>query len=49
LRGWARRRLRGRLAFGLGLRTAGTALPVRLGESTRPDGLHVVSVDVRRS
>ncbi|WP_089156039.1 AMIN-like domain-containing (lipo)protein [Micromonospora sp. NBS 11-29] len=40
----------GHLSFGLGLRPpAGRRLPVRLGESTRADGTHVVSVDVRRS
>ncbi|WP_200212459.1 AMIN-like domain-containing (lipo)protein [Micromonospora coerulea] len=50
LRGWAPAGdFEGRLGFGLGLRTAGAPLPVRLAESTRPDGLHVVSVDVRRS
>ncbi|MCI4061527.1 hypothetical protein MRQ36_02625 [Micromonospora sp. R77] len=49
LRGWAPAGdFEGHLGFGLGLRTTGTPLPVRLAESTRPDGLHVVSVDVRR-
>lgn len=50
LRGWAPAGdFEGYLSFGLGLRTGGTRLPVRLAESTRPDGTHVVSVDVRRS
>lgn len=49
LRGWAPAGdFEGHLGFGLGLHTTGTPLPVRLAESTRPDGLHVVSVDVRR-
>ncbi|MGC5021819.1 AMIN-like domain-containing (lipo)protein [Micromonospora sp. DT47] len=48
LRGWAPAGdFEGYLSFGLGLSRGG--LPVRLGESTRPDGTHVVSVDVRRS
>ncbi|MEH0845618.1 hypothetical protein V6U81_24825 [Micromonospora sp. CPCC 205711] len=48
LRGWAPAGdFEGYLTFGLGLGAGG--LPVRLGESTRPDGTHVVSVDVRRS
>ncbi|RZU76939.1 hypothetical protein EV384_5651 [Micromonospora kangleipakensis] len=50
LRGWAPAGdFEGYLSFGLGLRTTSGPLPVRLGESTRPDGTHVVSVDVRRS
>ncbi|MGY0005123.1 AMIN-like domain-containing (lipo)protein [Micromonospora sp. I033] len=50
LRGWAAAGdFEGHLSFGLGLRPpAGGTLPVRLGEATRPDGTHVVSVDVRR-
>lgn len=50
LRGWAAAGdFEGHLSFGLGLRPpAGGTLPVRLGESTRPDGTHVVAVDVRR-
>ncbi|SCG65080.1 AMIN-like domain-containing (lipo)protein [Micromonospora inositola] len=50
LRGWAPAGdFEGHLSFGLGLRTTGGPPPVRLAESTRPDGAHVVSVDVRRS
>lgn len=50
LRGWAPAGdFEGYLSFGLGLQTTGSRLPVRLAESTRPDGTHVVSVDVRRS
>jgi hypothetical protein len=49
LRGWAPAGdFEGRLGFGLGLHTTGAPLPVRLAESTRADGAHVVSVDVRR-
>ncbi|WP_433281933.1 AMIN-like domain-containing (lipo)protein [Micromonospora sp. CA-244673] len=50
LRGWAAAGdFEGHLSFGLGLRPpAGGTLPVRLGEATRPDGTHVVAVDVRR-
>ncbi|GAB3076626.1 AMIN-like domain-containing (lipo)protein [Micromonospora schwarzwaldensis] len=50
LLGWAAAGdFEGHLSFGLGLRTPdGGPVPVRLGESTRPDGAHVVSVDVRR-
>jgi hypothetical protein len=49
LRGWAPAGdFEGHLSFGLGVRTIGAAVPVRLGESTRPDGTHVVSVDLRR-
>ncbi|MEW2329939.1 hypothetical protein AB0880_19245 [Micromonospora chersina] len=50
LRGWAAAGdFEGHLSFGLGLQPpAGGTLPVRLGESTRPDGTHVVAVDVRR-
>ncbi|MEU4480228.1 hypothetical protein AB0F68_19530 [Micromonospora sp. NPDC023966] len=50
LRGWAAAGdFEGHLSFGLGLRPpAGGTLPVRLGEFTRPDGTHVVAVDVRR-
>ncbi|MFE9205456.1 hypothetical protein [Micromonospora sp. NPDC007230] len=49
LRGWAvAGDFEGHLSFGLGVRTSGEPLPVRLGESTRPDGTHVVSLDVRR-
>ncbi|MFR9780492.1 hypothetical protein ACL02O_31135 [Micromonospora sp. MS34] len=49
LRGWAPAGdFEGYVSFGLGVRTPGTPLPVRLGESTRPDGTHVVSIDVRR-
>ncbi|MFG3302595.1 hypothetical protein [Micromonospora chersina] len=50
LGGWAAAGdFEGHLSFGLGLRPpAGGTLPVRLGESTRPDGTHVVAVDVRR-
>ncbi|WP_346533199.1 hypothetical protein [Micromonospora sp. DPT] len=47
LRGWAPAGdFEGHLSFGLGLQPG--KLPVRLGESTRSDGSHVVSVDVRR-
>ncbi|MGC4776571.1 MULTISPECIES: AMIN-like domain-containing (lipo)protein [Micromonospora] len=51
LRGWAvAGDFEGHLSFGLGLLPPdGGRLPVRLGESTRPDGTHVVAVDVRRS
>ncbi|MGR6320847.1 hypothetical protein Q2K19_21535 [Micromonospora soli] len=50
LRGWAPAGdFEGYLSFGLGVRGGGARLPVRLSESTRPDGTHVVSVDVRRS
>ncbi|WP_446215817.1 AMIN-like domain-containing (lipo)protein [Micromonospora sp. IBHARD004] len=51
LRGWAPAGdFEGYLSFGLGLQPpSGATVPVRLGESTRPDGTHVVSVDVRRS
>lgn len=50
LRGWAPAGdFEGYLSFGLGVQTTGGRLPVRLAESTRPDGTHVVSVDVRRS
>jgi hypothetical protein len=50
LRGWAPAGdFEGYVSFGLGVQTSGERLPVRLGESTRPDGTHVVSVDVRRS
>ncbi|MFE9690793.1 hypothetical protein [Micromonospora sp. NPDC005806] len=50
LRGWAPAGdFEGYVSFGLGVQTSGTRLPLRLGESTRPDGTHVVSVDVRRS
>ncbi|AYF26597.1 hypothetical protein CSH63_03735 [Micromonospora tulbaghiae] len=51
LRGWAvAGDFEGHLSFGLGLRPPeGGRLPVRLGEGDRPDGTHVVSVDVRRS
>ena len=41
----------GHLTFGLGLQVAAGSdqtLPVRVGEAVRPDGLHVVAVDVRR-
>lgn len=50
LRGWAPAGdFEGYLSFGLGLQPpAGGPPPVRLGESSRPDGTHVVSVDVRR-
>ncbi|MFC0032533.1 hypothetical protein ACFFMM_23710 [Micromonospora chaiyaphumensis] len=50
LRGWAAAGdFEGHLSFGLGLRPpTGRTLPVRLGEATRPDGTHVVAVDVRR-
>ncbi|WFE41190.1 hypothetical protein [Micromonospora sp. WMMD998] len=50
LLGWAAAGdFEGHLSFGLGLRVPeGELLPVRLAESTRPDGAHVVSVDVRR-
>ncbi|MET8835630.1 hypothetical protein ABZV78_17175 [Micromonospora sp. NPDC004540] len=50
LRGWAAAGdFEGHLSFGLGLRPpAGGTLPVRLGEAIRPDGTHVVAVDVRR-
>ncbi|MFG3602703.1 hypothetical protein ACGF4D_21685 [Micromonospora chersina] len=50
LLGWAAAGdFEGHLSFGLGLRPpAGGTVPVRLGESTRPDGTHVVAVDVRR-
>ncbi|MCW3839982.1 hypothetical protein ONA70_07710 [Micromonospora yasonensis] len=50
LRGWAPAGdFEGYVSFGLGVQTSGARLPVRLGESTRPDGTHVVSVDVPRS
>lgn len=50
LRGWAPAGdFEGYVTVGLGVRTSGARLPVRLGESTRPDGTHVVSLDVRRS
>ncbi|SCL36741.1 hypothetical protein GA0070624_5634 [Micromonospora rhizosphaerae] len=50
LRGWAPAGdFEGYLSFGLGLQATSGSLPVRLAESTRPDGTHVVSVDVRRS
>lgn len=50
LRGWAPAGdFEGYVSFGLGVQTPGARLPVRLGESTGPDGTHVVSVDVRRS
>ncbi|WDQ02289.1 hypothetical protein PVK74_10960 [Micromonospora chalcea] len=51
LRGWAvAGDFEGHLSFGLGLLPPDDGrLPVRLGESTRPDGTHVVAVDVRRS
>ena len=50
LRGWAPAGdFEGYLSFGLGLQTTGSRLPLRLAESTRPDGTRVVSVDVRRS
>ncbi|SCF03010.1 AMIN-like domain-containing (lipo)protein [Micromonospora mirobrigensis] len=46
LRGWADAGdFEGQVSFGLGLTRA---VPVRLAESTRADGGHVVSVDVRR-
>ncbi|QLQ36766.1 AMIN-like domain-containing (lipo)protein [Micromonospora robiginosa] len=50
LLGWAAAGdFEGHLSFGLGLQPPdGGLVPVRLGESTRPDGTHVVSVDVRR-
>jgi hypothetical protein len=41
----------GHVTFGLGIQVApgsDQALPIRVGESVRPDGTHVVSVDVRR-
>jgi hypothetical protein len=41
----------GHVIFGLGIQVApgsDQALPVRVSESVRPDGTHVVSVDVRR-
>ncbi|MFI7211679.1 hypothetical protein ACIBP4_12625 [Micromonospora maritima] len=51
LLGWAAAGdFEGHLSFGLGLLPPdGGRLPIRLGESTRPDGTHVVSVDVRRA
>lgn len=42
----------GYLTFGLGLQVAANSdqvLPVRIGELVRPDGSHVVAIDVRRS
>ncbi|MDG4799885.1 hypothetical protein [Micromonospora sp. WMMD980] len=50
LLGWAAAGdFEGHLSFGLGLQPPdGGRVPVRLGESTRPDGAHLVSVDVRR-
>ena len=41
----------GHMTFGLGVQVAAGSdqtLPVRVGEAVRPDGLHVVVVDVRR-
>jgi hypothetical protein len=41
----------GQVMYGLGLQVApgsDQTLPVRVGELVRPDGLHVVAVDVRR-
>jgi hypothetical protein len=41
----------GHVTFGLGIQVAAGSdqvLPVRVGELVRPDGLHVVAVDVRR-
>jgi hypothetical protein len=41
----------GHVTFGLGIQVApgsDQALPIRVSESVRPDGTHVVSVDVRR-
>jgi hypothetical protein len=41
----------GHMTFGLGIQVAAGSdqtLPVRVGESVRPDGLHVLAVDVRR-
>jgi hypothetical protein len=41
----------GHVTFGVGIQVApgsDQALPIRVGESVRPDGTHVVSVDVRR-
>lgn len=50
LRGWAPAGdFEGYVTIGLGVQASGGRLPVRLGESTRPDGTHVVSLDVRRS
>ncbi|MGW5669099.1 AMIN-like domain-containing (lipo)protein [Micromonospora sp. NPDC003776] len=50
LRGWAPAGdFEGYVTVGLGVQAPGGRLPVRLGESTRPDGTHVVSLDVRRS
>ncbi|NES14969.1 MULTISPECIES: hypothetical protein [Micromonospora] len=49
LRGWAPAGdFEGYVTVGLGVRTSGGRLPVRLGESTRPDGTHVVSLDLPR-
>ncbi|MEV0001461.1 hypothetical protein AB0H28_04130 [Micromonospora sp. NPDC050980] len=50
LLGWAAAGdFEGHLSFGLGLQPPdGGQVPVRLGESIRPDGTHVVTVDVRR-
>ncbi|MFI2714229.1 hypothetical protein ACH495_29325 [Micromonospora sp. NPDC018662] len=50
LLGWAAAGdFEGHLSFGLGLRSPdGGRVPVRLGEFTRPDGAHVVAVNVRR-
>ncbi|MCZ7436637.1 hypothetical protein O7598_09565 [Micromonospora sp. WMMC241] len=50
LLGWAAAGdFEGHLSFGLGLQPPdGGRVPVRLGEATRADGTHVVSVDVRR-
>ncbi|SBT43883.1 AMIN-like domain-containing (lipo)protein [Micromonospora auratinigra] len=46
LRGWAAAGdFEGQVSFGLGV---ARTVPVRCGESTRPDGTHVISVDVRR-